>query len=60
MILLLRLSSNDKSRSSPSMNAGFGARPNSPRLKVTVAQTVSNASVLNSCGTRPIMERAAR
>ncbi len=42
------------------MNAGFGARPNSPRLNDTVAQTVSNASVLNSCGTNPILVRAAR
>ena len=34
---------------------GFGGLPNSPRLKDTVAQTVSNASVVSSCGTRPIM-----
>ena len=32
----------------------------SPRLKVAVAQTVSNASVVSSCGTRPIKERAVR
>ena len=60
MILLLRLSSSDRSPNRPSMNLGFGARPNSPRLKDTVAHTVSNASVLSSCGTKPIMERAAR
>ena len=60
MILLSRLSASDKSRSSPVMKAGFGARPNRPRLKLTVAQTVSNESVVSSCGTRPILERAAR
>ena len=42
------------------MKAGFGARPNRPRLNVTVAHTVSNASVVNSCGTKPILVRAAR
>ena len=30
------------------------------REKLTVAQTLSNASVVSSWGTRPIMERAAR
>ena len=42
------------------MKSGFGARPNSPRLKLTVAHTVSKESVVSSCGTRPIFERAAR
>ena len=60
MILLSRLSNSDRSRSRRSMKAGFGARPNRPRLNDTVAHTVSNASVLNSCGTRPILVRAAR
>ena len=40
------------------MWAGLGGLPNRPRLKVTVAHTVSNASVVSSCGTRPISERA--
>ena len=39
MILSLRLSHSDRSRSSFSMCAGSGAQPNSPRLKLTVAQT---------------------
>ena len=39
---------------------GFGGRPNSPRLNATVARTVSNASVGSSCGTSPIIDRAAR
>jgi hypothetical protein len=34
--------------------------PNKPRLNETVAHTDSKASVVNSCGTRPIIERAAR
>jgi hypothetical protein len=34
--------------------------PNRPRLKLTVAHTVSNGVVMSSCGTRPIIERAAR
>ena len=34
--------------------------PNRPRLKLTVAQTVSNVSVVSSCGTSPIIDRAAR
>ena len=34
--------------------------PNRPRLNDTVPQTLSNASVVSSCGTRPIIERAAR
>ena len=39
---------------------GSGGLPNRPRLKLTVAHTVSKASVVSSCGTRPIMARAAR
>ena len=58
--LASRLSHSDRSRSSRSMKPGFGALPNRPRLKVTVAKTVSKASVVNSCGTRPILVRAAR
>ncbi len=42
------------------MCGGFGALPNSPRLKLTVLHTLSNASVCSSCGTRPICARAAR
>ena len=40
------------------MCAGFGGLPNRPRLKLTVFQTVSKVSVVSSCGTRPIIERA--
>ena len=43
-----------------STRAGSRGLPNRPRLKVIVSQTVSNASVVSSCGTRPISERAAR
>src|SRR5581483_6677752 len=60
MILSLRLSQSDRSRSTFSQNAAFAARPNRPRLKVTVAQTDSKVSVVSSCGTRPIFVRAAR
>ena len=42
------------------MCAGLGGLPNRPRLNETVAQTVSKASVVSSCGTRPIMARTAR
>ena len=54
------LSHSDRSRSTFSMCAGLGGLPNRPRLKLTVAHTVSNASVVSSCGTRPIFARAAR
>jgi hypothetical protein len=37
-----------------------GGLPNRPRLKRTVDQTVSKASVESSCGTKPILLRAAR
>ncbi len=60
MILLSRLSHNDRSRRTLSISAGSGGLPNRPRLKRTVASTVSNASVLSSCGTSPICLRAAR
>ena len=40
--------------------AGSVGMPNRPRLKQTVAQTNSNASVCSSCGTSPIKVRAAR
>ena len=60
MILLSRLSHSDKSRSTFSTLARFRGLPNSPRLKLTVASTVSNASVLSSCGTGPMALRAAR
>ncbi len=42
------------------MCSGLRGLPNSPRLKLVVAHTVSKASVVSSCGTRPILERAAR
>jgi len=58
--LLSRLSHSDSAFSVFSMYAGSGALPNRPRLNDTVAQTVSNASVVSSCGTSPIISRAAR
>ena len=60
MILESFLSQSDRSFSTFSIWAGFFGLPNRPRLKLVVAQTVSKASVCNSCGTRPICERAAR
>ncbi len=42
------------------MWAGSAGLPNKPRLNDTVPHTDSKASVVNSCGTRPIIERAAR
>ena len=60
MILSSRFSQSESSRSTFSMKAGLGARPNRPRLKLTVDHTFSNVSVASSCGTRPISERAAR
>src|ERR1043166_2528384 len=60
MILLLRLSQSDRPRSTRSMCAGSGPRLKRRRLKLTVAHTVSNMSVVSSCGTRPIFARAAR
>ena len=60
MILASRLSHSDRSFRICSIRAGFPGLPNRPRLKVTVASTVSKASVVSSCGTRPIFIRAAR
>ena len=60
MTLLSFLSHSDRSLSTFSMCVGLGPLPNKPRLKETVPHTDSNASVVNSCGTRPIIDRAAR
>jgi hypothetical protein len=60
MIVSLRFSQSDRSLSSCSMNAGLGAQPNKPRLKLTVAHTLSKASVVSSCGTSPTLARALR
>ena len=60
MIFASFLSHSDSERSTFSTCAGFFGLPNSPRLNVTVAHTVSNASVDSSCGTSPIFDRAAR
>ena len=60
MILLCRLSQRESSRNTRSITAGSARLPNSPRLNPTVASTVSNASVVSSCGTSPISLRAAR
>jgi len=38
----------------------LGAQPNRPRLKLTVAHTVSNASVVISWGTSPMARRVKR
>ena len=54
------LSKSESSFSTFSMCAGFFRLPNNPRLKDTVPHTVSNASVVSSCGTRPIIERTVR
>ena len=44
-----------KGRAAPSPDRrDRGGLPNRPRLKLTVAHTVSKASVVSSCGTRPI------
>ena len=59
-ILESLLSHSDSSRRTFSICAGFFGLPNRPRLNDTVAHTVSNASVVSSCGTSPISERAAR
>ncbi len=59
-MVLSFLSHSESERSTFSMCAGLAGLPNRPRLKLTVFHTVSNASVVNSCGTRPISERAAR
>ncbi len=60
IILELRLSHSDIRRSSCSIIAGSRRLPNSPRLKLTVDSTLSNASVVNSCGTSPMRLRAWR
>ena len=60
MILASFLSQSESSFSTFSIWAGFFGLPNNPRLKLTVAHTDSKASVCNSCGTSPIMARAAR
>ena len=60
MIFALRLSQSDSSFSTFSIWAGFGGQPNRPRLKATVAHTLSKESVCNSCGTSPILRRATR
>jgi hypothetical protein len=60
MILSSRLSHRERSRRTFSIWLGLGASPYRPRLKLTVARTVSNMSVCNSWGTSPIFERVAR
>ena len=60
MILLSFLSHKDRSLRTFSTCPGLAGLPNRPRLKLTVAQTLSNALLVSSCGTRPIIARAAR
>ena len=55
-----RRSQSERSRSTRSMCAGSGRRPNSPRLNAAAARTVSKASIASSCGTSPMRSRAAR
>ena len=50
----------DSDRSTRSMCAGSGALPKSPRENETVFHTVSNESVVSSCGTSPMSERVIR
>ena len=57
---LFFLSHSDRSLSTFSMCARLTGLPNRPRLNDTVFHTDSNASVVSSCGTSPISERAAR
>ena len=54
------LSHSDRSRRTFSITAGSRGLPNRPRLKLSVFHTVSNMSVVSSCGTSPILARAAR
>ena len=60
MILSSRFSQSERSRRTFSRCAGSGARPKRPRLKFTVAHTVSNMSVCSSCGTSPMRDRVSR
>ncbi len=59
MIFASRFSHRERSRKVRSIWAGSGLSPNRPRLKLTVAHTVSKASAVSSCGTRP-MRRLGR
>tara|TARA_B100000674_G_scaffold477395_1_gene472960 strand:- start:128655 stop:128951 length:297 start_codon:yes stop_codon:yes gene_type:complete len=54
------LSHSDSAFNTFSICASLRGFPYRPRLNDTALHTLSNASVDNSCGTRPIMERAAR
>jgi hypothetical protein len=54
MILESFLSHSDNCFSAPSRCGPGSGLPNRPRLKETVAHTVSKASVVSSCGTRPM------
>ena len=60
MILASLRSQSHRLLSTRSRWAASRGRPIRPRLKVTVAHTVSKASVVSSWGTRPILRRAAR
>ena len=60
MILASFLSQSDRSFSTFSICAGFGRLPNRPRLNEAVVHTETKASVVSSCGTRPIIDRVAR
>jgi hypothetical protein len=53
-------SQSDRSRSTRSITPGSDFLPNRPQLKLTVFQTVSNASVVSSWGTSPIRARDFR
>ena len=58
IMIVLRLSHSDRRFSRSSVKASLRGLPYSPREKVTVFYTGSNASVVSSCGTSPIRLRA--
>ena len=60
MILESFLSHSDSSLQHLLDVAGIARLAEQPAAEATVAHTVSNASVVSSCGTRPISARAAR
>ena len=60
MIFSSFFSHSDSARRIFSICDGSFGLPNRPRLKLAVAHTVSKASVVSSCGTSPIIDRAAR
>ena len=60
MMGVRRFSQSERSWSSCSIWSGAARLPNKPRLKRTVSSTVAKISSAISCGTSPIIARAAR